>query len=128
MADNLNTSLVAVLLMDSAATDEQPAHVKDLAAFLIRHHSDQLRAIALSRDPKLHYPLYVRYPIPPFPHSPIKPILLPLFFNFYILCAFFLSFAELMDADPPLSHLVFSQPIEYLRFFDEAALWAHVCV
>ncbi|RXI00382.1 hypothetical protein DVH24_037930 [Malus domestica] len=80
--------------MDSAAMDEQPAHVKDLAAFLIRHHSDQLRAIALSRDPKLHYPLYV-------------------------------SFAELMDADPPLSHLVFSQPIEYLRFFDEAALWAH---
>ncbi|XP_068321908.1 probable DNA helicase MCM9 [Pyrus communis] len=80
--------------MDSAATDEQPAHVKDLAAFLIRHHSDQLRAIALSQDPKLHYPLYV-------------------------------SFAELMDADPPLSHLVFSQPIEYLRFFDEAALWAH---
>ncbi|CAL9021279.1 unnamed protein product [Prunus brigantina] len=80
--------------MDSAAKDEQPAHVKHLAAFLIRHHSDQLRSIALSQDPKLHFPLYV-------------------------------NFAELMDDDPPLSHLVFSQPAEYLRLFDEAAVWAH---
>ncbi|KAL6269737.1 hypothetical protein ACE6H2_026648 [Prunus campanulata] len=30
-----------------------------------------------------------------------------------------------MDDDPPLSHLVFSQPTEYLRLFDEAAVWAH---
>lgn len=42
------------------------------------------------------------------------------FFNF--------SFAELMDDDPPLAQLVFSQPTEYLRFLDEAAVWAHVCM
>ncbi|KAK9943255.1 hypothetical protein M0R45_008869 [Rubus argutus] len=81
--------------MDSAA--KEPAHVQDLAAFLIRHHSHQLRSIALSSDPKLHYPLYV-------------------------------NFAELMDDDPPLAHLVFSQPTEYLRFLDEAAVWAHKVV
>lgn len=33
-----------------------------------------------------------------------------------------------MDDDPPLAHLVFSQPTEYLRFLDEAAVWAHVCM
>lgn len=38
-----------------------------------------------------------------------------------------LSFAELIDEDPPLARLIFSQPTEYLRFFDQAAVWAHVC-
>ncbi|GFS35133.1 minichromosome maintenance 9 [Actinidia rufa] len=33
--------------------------MEDLARYLGRHHSDQLRAIALSLDPRLHYPLYV---------------------------------------------------------------------
>ncbi|XP_024162361.1 probable DNA helicase MCM9 isoform X2 [Rosa chinensis] len=80
-----------------ASAAKKPSHVQDLAAFLIRHHSHQLRSIALSPDPKLHYPLYV-------------------------------NFAELLDDDPPLAQLVFSQPTEYLRFLDEAALWAHKVV
>ncbi|XP_043817195.1 probable DNA helicase MCM9 isoform X3 [Manihot esculenta] len=79
--------------MDSKEADE----VKPLAEFLIRHHSEQLRSIVLSSDPKLHYPLYI-------------------------------DFAELMDENPQLAHLVFSQPTEYLRHFDQAALWAHKIV
>ncbi|XP_035540173.1 probable DNA helicase MCM9 isoform X2 [Juglans regia] len=35
--------------------------VKSMAAFLLRRHSDQLRSISLSPDPKLHYPLYVDF-------------------------------------------------------------------
>ncbi|KAA8536431.1 hypothetical protein F0562_028909 [Nyssa sinensis] len=66
---------------------------KDLAGFLIRHHSDQLRSIILFPDPRLHYPLHV-------------------------------DFAELMDDNPPLAHLLFSQPTEYLQLFDQAANWA----
>ncbi|XP_059653282.1 probable DNA helicase MCM9 [Cornus florida] len=66
---------------------------KDLASFLIRHHSDQLRSILLSSDSRLHYPLYV-------------------------------DLAELMDDNPPLAQLIFSQPTEYLHLFDEAARWA----
>ncbi|KAJ0010430.1 hypothetical protein Pint_33384 [Pistacia integerrima] len=75
-------------------TEYVPVHLESLAAFLIRHHSDQLRSITLSPDPKLHYPLYIDY-------------------------------AELMDEDPPLAHLIFSKPTHYLRFFDDAAVWAH---
>ncbi|PON89616.1 Nucleic acid-binding, OB-fold containing protein [Trema orientale] len=37
----------------------------------------------------------------------------------------YVDFAELMEDDPPLARLVFSQPAEYLRFFDQAAVWAH---
>ncbi|XP_024029253.1 probable DNA helicase MCM9 [Morus notabilis] len=73
---------------------DPPVPVKSLAAFLIRRHSDQLSSIALSPEPKLHYPLFV-------------------------------DFAELLEDDPPLARLVFSQPTEYLRFFDQAAVWAH---
>ncbi|GLT62581.1 hypothetical protein SLA2020_352040 [Shorea laevis] len=80
--------------MASHEIDSPPPQVKALAAFLIRRHSHQLRSIALSPDPKLHYPLYV-------------------------------DFAELMDDDPPLAQSVFSQPTEHLRFFDDAAVWAH---
>eukprot|EP00257_Ricinus_communis_P026924 XP_025014338.1 probable DNA helicase MCM9 isoform X2 [Ricinus communis] len=40
----------------------------------------------------------------------------------------FIHFAELMDENPLLSHLVFSQPTEFLRHFDKAALWAHKIV
>ncbi|KAJ0077759.1 hypothetical protein Patl1_37175 [Pistacia atlantica] len=78
----------------SMETEYVPVHLESLAAFLIRHHSDQLRSITLSPDPKLHYPLYIDY-------------------------------AELMDEDPPLAHLIFSKPTHYLRFFDDAAVWAH---
>ncbi|GAV65332.1 MCM domain-containing protein [Cephalotus follicularis] len=39
-----------------------------------------------------------------------------------------IHFAELIDEDPPLAHLVFTQPTDYLRYFDEAALWAHKIV
>ncbi|KAE8708560.1 putative DNA helicase MCM9 [Hibiscus syriacus] len=39
--------------------------------------------------------------------------------------ALFLDYAELMDADPPLARLVFANPIDYLRFFDQAAILAH---
>lgn len=38
----------------------------------------------------------------------------------------FLSFAELMDDDPPLSQSLFSRPTDHLRLFDDAAIWAHV--
>ncbi|XP_044507601.1 probable DNA helicase MCM9 isoform X2 [Mangifera indica] len=75
-------------------TENVPVHLESLAAFLVRHYSDQLRSITLSPDPKLHYPLYVDY-------------------------------AELMDEDPPLAHLIFSKPTRYLRNFDDAAIWAH---
>ncbi|XP_062077081.1 probable DNA helicase MCM9 [Humulus lupulus] len=37
----------------------------------------------------------------------------------------YIDFAELMEDDPPLARLVFSQPTEYLRLFDQAAVWAH---
>ncbi|KAL9413814.1 hypothetical protein AB3S75_042328 [Citrus x aurantiifolia] len=74
-----------------------PAHLKALAEFVIRHHSDQLRSITLSADPKLHYPLYI-------------------------------DFAELLDEDPEIAHLVFSKPADYLRFFEDAAIWAHKIV
>ncbi|XP_037491168.1 probable DNA helicase MCM9 [Jatropha curcas] len=40
----------------------------------------------------------------------------------------YIDFAELMDENPELAHLVFSQPTEYLRHFDQAALWAHKIV
>lgn len=66
---------------------------KEMAAFLIKHHLDQLRPIILSPDPRLHYPLIV-------------------------------DFAELMDDNPPLAHLIFSEPKEYLPLFDESAVWA----
>ncbi|XP_057488382.1 probable DNA helicase MCM9 isoform X1 [Actinidia eriantha] len=35
--------------------------MEDLARYLGRDHSDQLRSIALSPDPRLHYPLYVDF-------------------------------------------------------------------
>ncbi|XP_021893048.1 probable DNA helicase MCM9 [Carica papaya] len=68
--------------------------IKALAKFLIKHCNHQLRTITLSRDPKLHYPLFV-------------------------------EFADLLSENPPLAHCVFSQPREYLRYFDDAAIWAH---
>ncbi|KAL3724037.1 hypothetical protein ACJRO7_036110 [Eucalyptus globulus] len=81
--------------MEPTPMAENPSpHVKSMAAFLIRFYSDQLRSIALSPDPNLHYPLYI-------------------------------EFAELVDYDPPLARLVFSQPSQYLNDFDDAAVWAH---
>ncbi|KAK7809526.1 putative dna helicase mcm9, partial [Quercus suber] len=44
--------------MDDPAS---PSQLKAEAAFLIRHHSDQLRSIALSPDPNLHYPLHIEF-------------------------------------------------------------------
>ncbi|KAL2460413.1 putative DNA helicase MCM9 [Abeliophyllum distichum] len=35
-----------------------------------------------------------------------------------------IDFAELMDENPHLANLIFSQPIEYLSIFDESAIWA----
>lgn len=37
-------------------------------------------------------------------------------------------FSELINEDPGLAHLVFSEPTEYLPRFDDAAIWAHVCL
>ncbi|XP_030478340.2 probable DNA helicase MCM9 [Cannabis sativa] len=37
----------------------------------------------------------------------------------------YVEFAELLEDDYSLAGLVFSQPTEYLRFFDQAAVWAH---
>ncbi|KAI5661365.1 hypothetical protein M9H77_20688 [Catharanthus roseus] len=68
-------------------------HGKEMAGFLLKHQSEQLRSIILSPDPRLHYPLHI-------------------------------DFAELLDDNPPLAHLLFRQPTEYLQFFDEAAIWA----
>ena len=39
--------------------DDSPSQLKAEAAFLIRRHSDQLRSIALSPDPNLHYRLHI---------------------------------------------------------------------
>ncbi|KAM7264589.1 hypothetical protein ACFE04_002272 [Oxalis oulophora] len=36
-----------------------------------------------------------------------------------------IDFAELLDEEPQLAHLLFTQPTHYLQFFDQAALWAH---
>ncbi|KAK9286477.1 hypothetical protein L1049_014874 [Liquidambar formosana] len=74
--------------------EEAEGVVQALAAFLITRHSNQLRTITLSPDPRIHYPLHV-------------------------------DFAELMDHNPALAHLVFAQPTDCLRKFDEAALRAH---
>ncbi|KAJ8754804.1 hypothetical protein K2173_012728 [Erythroxylum novogranatense] len=40
----------------------------------------------------------------------------------------YVDFAELMDELPRLARLISSQPTEYLRHFDLAALWAHKIV
>ncbi|XP_057804036.1 probable DNA helicase MCM9 isoform X4 [Salvia miltiorrhiza] len=66
---------------------------KEMAAFLIKHHLEQLRSIILSSDPRLHYPLHV-------------------------------DFAELMEDNPPLAHLIFEHPKEFLPLFDDSAVWA----
>ncbi|KAL4349471.1 hypothetical protein AHAS_Ahas10G0045300 [Arachis hypogaea] len=67
---------------------------KPMATYLLRYHSDQLRSIASSPDPNLHYPLFI-------------------------------DFAELMEEDPHLARLIFSQPTPYLQAFDNAALLSH---
>ncbi|XP_073222498.1 probable DNA helicase MCM9 isoform X2 [Cicer arietinum] len=36
-----------------------------------------------------------------------------------------IDFAELMEYDPRIARLIFSQPDTYLQLFDDAALWAH---
>ncbi|TYK06912.1 putative DNA helicase MCM9 isoform X4 [Cucumis melo var. makuwa] len=33
-----------------------------------------------------------------------------------------------MDDDPPLARLLFSRPTDYLRIFDDAAVWAHMII
>jgi len=33
-----------------------------------------------------------------------------------------------MDYDPRIARLIFSQSNAYLQHFDDAALWAHVCI
>ncbi|MBA0591654.1 hypothetical protein Gorai_008659 [Gossypium raimondii] len=80
--------------MNSCNEEEVPIRLHSAVEYLLHSHSDQLRSIILSPDPKLHYPLFVDY-------------------------------AELMDADPPLARLVFANPTDYLRFFDQAAILAH---
>ncbi|CAH8319317.1 unnamed protein product [Eruca vesicaria subsp. sativa] len=69
-------------------------HIESMTDFLVSHYSDLLRNIALSSDPKLHYPL-------------------------------FLEFAELVDENPHLARLVYSNPEHYLRLFDDSAILAH---
>lgn len=106
---------------------EPSPHVKALAAFLLRRHSDQLRSIALTPDPKLHYPLYMEYI-----HIYLLTVLNSLFslyssFSYILSFSGSISFAELIEDDPPLAQLVFTQPTQHLRIFDDAAFWAHVC-
>ncbi|XP_047982953.1 probable DNA helicase MCM9 isoform X2 [Salvia hispanica] len=73
--------------------EKESGHGKEMAAFLIQHHLDELRSVILSSDPRLHYPLHV-------------------------------DFAELMDDNPPLAHLIFEHPKEFLPLFDESAVRA----
>lgn len=73
--------------------DNDGEHSKDMAAFLIKHRLEDLKAIILSPDPRLHYPLHV-------------------------------DFAELIDENPALAHLIFRQSTVYLPLFDESAVWA----
>uniref|UniRef100_A0A6N2KTY2 DNA helicase n=1 Tax=Salix viminalis TaxID=40686 RepID=A0A6N2KTY2_SALVM len=40
---------------------EEDSEVKSLAEFLMTHHSEQLRSIVVSPDPKLHYPLCIDF-------------------------------------------------------------------
>lgn len=106
---------------------------KEMAAFLIKHHLDQLRSIILSSDPRLHYPLHVEYVyaltrfVTLFGFSDIDLQLVravPSYSQFYFI--FCNSFAELMDDNPPLAYLIFEQPKEFLPLFDESAVWAQV--
>ncbi|GFP86780.1 probable DNA helicase mcm9 [Phtheirospermum japonicum] len=83
--------------MEMVAMENDSEHSKEMAGFLIKHHSELLQAIILASDPRLHYPLHI-------------------------------DFAELMDENPPLAHLIFSQPTEYLPLFDESAVWAQKVV
>lgn len=60
-------------------TEYVPVHLESLAAFLIRHHSDQLHSITLSPDPKLHYPLCIEYVFETTYYQPI------FFFFFFVI-------------------------------------------
>ncbi|XAR53035.1 DNA helicase [Bertholletia excelsa] len=40
----------------------------------------------------------------------------------------YVDFAELLDDHPPLAYILYSQPVEHLRLFDEAAIWAQKVV
>ncbi|KAI4299117.1 hypothetical protein L6164_032607 [Bauhinia variegata] len=37
----------------------------------------------------------------------------------------YVDYAELMEYDPRLAHLIFTEPMKYLEQFDEAAIWAN---
>lgn len=39
----------------------------------------------------------------------------------------FIEYAELVDDNPSLAHLVFSNPEQFLRQFNDSAILAHVC-
>lgn len=117
--------------MASTEVDD-PESLKALAVFLLRHHSSDLRSIILARDSLLHYPLHIQYP---YSHlintltNTHKISLLSLslsHFLFLITSLFSFRFAELMNDDPPRAHLLFSQPLQYLRLFDSAAFLAQV--
>ncbi|KAI4375879.1 hypothetical protein MLD38_013697 [Melastoma candidum] len=93
---------MAISAHDCAGDGDDPTssstqQVKTMAAFLLQHCSDQLHSIALSPDPKVHFPIFVQ-------------------------------FAELLDYDPSLAHVVFSRPAVFLNHFDDAAVWAHKVV
>ncbi|GKV35425.1 hypothetical protein SLEP1_g43689 [Rubroshorea leprosula] len=47
--------------MSSPETDNIPVEVTSILDYLVAYHSDQLRSIALSPDPKFHYPLFVEF-------------------------------------------------------------------
>ena len=110
--------------MDDPAS---PSQLKAEAAFLIRHHSDQLRFVALSPDPNLHYPLHIEWVISSINQSSLFFSFSTLFKTHSLSRSMFLSFAELIDNDLPLAQSLFSQPTDHLRLFDDAAIWAHVC-
>lgn len=52
--------------MNSCEEEEVPMRLHSAVEYLLHSHSDQLRSIILSPDPKLHYPLFVEYFLSPF--------------------------------------------------------------
>ncbi|KAI3441942.1 uncharacterized protein J3R85_002005 [Psidium guajava] len=100
--------------MESMQLQENPSPlVKSMAAFFIRLYSDQLHSVS-SLFPSSNFP-------PPF----LRLLMLKNFRISLFLVLYFIL-AELVDCDPSLAELVFSQPTQYLKHFEDAVVWAQV--
>lgn len=110
--------------------DDEATPIKEAFAEFLRSfpsHSEQLRAIILSPDPRLHYPLEISYVQSSLPNFVSYSSSYPICFNeFWYL--FDCSFAVLLDYDRDLAHHVYYNPVRSLRSFDEAAVSVQVSV